>query len=387
MIRIAKWLAIAAAVLVVAAPSAAAKRETDADVEKRLGQEAAAEADCRLKYVTDEKYTKRLERIGQELAAVAKVTKVTATYGSSDLADYTYTFKVVDDKTVNAFSLPAGYVYVNKGLMDRVESDDELAGVVAHEVAHIAHHHMLRLLQKQSQYDRLVFLIMAAAVAGKAQSTDVQNIFYGARLFEIAKLNAYSQEAENDADATAIQYMLKTKYNPVGILTFMEKLARDQSYDPKVADQGILMTHPLSRDRAANIITLLKKYGVPINRRAVSVGIEASVRDTVIKSKKVSQVVVGDRVIFEPADTTAAASAERAKAMADALNRQFEQNPEPRDVRLSGDGTAVYVKQELVVDVRQEDADMAGASRESLATRAKEAIQAALLSEQMKLLY
>lgn len=387
MVRSVAWLAVAAAVLALTPPPAQGARSKDVDLERKLGQEAAAEADKNLKYLTDEKYTKRVERIGQEIATVAKVTKVAATYGSSDLADFSYTFKVADDRLVNAFSLPAGYVYVNKGLIDRVESDDELAGVLAHEIAHVAHHHMLKLLQKQSQYDRIVFLIIAAAIAGKTQGADMQNIFYGARLFEIGKLNSYSREAESDADATAIRYLLKTRYNPVGVLTFMEKLARDQSYDPKAEEQGITMTHPLSRDRAANIIAQLKEFGVPVNRRAVAAGIAATVSDATVNGKKVSQVTMGNRVILQPADAGGAASADRAKELADLLNRLLDQNLEPRDVRLSADGTAVYVKQELVVDVRQDDADLAGMTREALATKAKESIQTALLSERMKLIY
>lgn len=385
MARVSKWLTVALAILVVAAPATMATKESDTDVEKKLGQEAAAEAEKTLKFVTDEECVKRVETIGKELAAIAKTTKVPAAYGSDELADFAYTFRVVDDKEVNAFALPAGYVYVNKGLLDRVESDDELAGVLAHEIAHVAHHHMLKLLRKQSQIDKSIFLLIAAAAIGKVPGSDMQNIFYGAKLFEIAKLNSYSQEAESDADTAAIRYMLKTKYNPVGILTFMEKLARDQAYDP--VDPGVFRTHPLSRERADNIIAQLESHEIPIDRRAVSSGVEATARDLTIGKEKVSEVVVGDRVVIQLANTLDATSAERARAIAEQLNSLFRLNPKIREVRLSHDGTAVYIKEQLVVDVRPADAKLTGISRESLAMKAKESIQAAVLSEEMQLMY
>ena len=382
--RVSRWLTFVVAAIIVAACAANAARETQTDTEKKLGKEGAAEAEKSLKFVKDEGYVKRVEKIGQELAATARTTKVPAAYGNADLADFTYTFRVVDDKEINAFSLPAGYVYVNKGLIDDVDSDDELAGVLAHEIAHVAHHHMMKLLHKQAQLDGTVFLLIAAAVIGKVQGSDMQNIFYGAKLVEIAKLNAYSQEAEDDADNTAIEYVLKTKHNPVGVLTFMEKLAQKEAFDP---DPGILRTHPPAAKRAESIRAALEKQGVPINRWGVTSGMEASARDTAIGNKKVWEVVIGDRVIFQAADTSGATSAERAGAAAERINHQLEQNPQQWEVRVGNDGSAVYVRQQLVVDVLQADADLVGASREAVAIRAKESIQAALTSSQLRFVY
>jgi len=366
-------------------PVIAAKKEVDIDAEKKLGQQAVAEVDPTLKFITDEKYVNRVKKIGEKLAAVAKKDKITATYGSAELADFDYVFKVVDDKDVNAMSLPGGYVYVNKGLLDKIESDDELAGVIAHEIAHIAHHHMVFLLKKEGQYNKILFAILAAAMIGKASGPDMQNVLYGARLFEIAKLNAYSQEAEDDADRTAIEYMIKANYNPVGLLTFMEKLARDQAYE--AVDPGIFRTHPVTKNRANNIIAELKKRGITINRRAVSSGAIAIIRDTEVKGQKIAEVVVDNRVILRPANLPGSSSVERAKTITDTLNRQLDKNPEFRDVKLSHDGTGVYIKDVLIVNINDEDAELAGLTKEALALKVKEAIQAVFLSESLKLLY
>lgn len=366
---------------------AANQKGKDIDAEKNLGKQGAEQVAKTMKFVTDPKIVKRVETIGQNLASIAKTVKVPAGYGNSDLADFTYSFKVVEDKTTNAFSLPAGYIYVNKGLIDRVESDDELAAVIAHEISHVAHHHMLKLLQKQSQIDSTVLLVIAAAALGKAGASDVGNIFYGAKLVEMAKMSTYGRTAENDADTTAIEYLVRAKYNPVGMLTVLEGLARDETYNPTANNNTVYSDHPASRDRAENIVNQLKKRGIPIDRYAVEGGTQASVKEMPVKDKKAYAVIVSDKVVFRPADMGAETSEKRANGIADTLNKLFRQSPAQWEVRLSPDGTAVYLRETLVVDVAQADADLLGQSRETLAAQAKQSIQAALLSEQMRLMY
>lgn len=381
-----KWLAVLFiyAAMVVSFPAVAAK-ENDLEAEKKMGQEAAAEVDKTLKFVADEKYTKRVEEIGKKITGIAKTTKVPASYGSADLADFTYTFKVVDDKEVNAAALPAGYIYINKGLLDRIESDDELAGVIAHEAAHVAHHHMVSLLKKQGQYNAYMFAILAAAMLCKTDGQDMQNVFYGAKLFEIAKLNAYSQEAEEDADRTAIEYMVKAGYNPVGMLTFIEKLAREEAYNP--IDPGVFRTHPLTRNRASYITSELKRRNIPINRRQVTSEAKALVKEVTIDEKKISQVVIGSKVIFKPADIPDSSSADRARAITEALNIALDLEPGIRDVKLGHDGITVYIKDKLIVEVRQDDAVIESTTKEALAVTVKEAIQSVLIAESLKLMY
>ena len=119
------------------------------DGEVKLGRMNAEENDRQVKLITDSKILERVNRIGSELARIANNYPIPASWGSSQLKPFRYTFKVVDDKDVNAYSLPGGFIYVHKGLIDAVRSDDELAGVLAHEIAHAAHHHVLKLLREQ----------------------------------------------------------------------------------------------------------------------------------------------------------------------------------------------------------------------------------------------
>src|SRR5687767_7947666 len=104
-----------------------------------------------LKLLKDPELQKRIDTIGNRIAAIVNDTKLPVTYGSSVLVPYDYKFYIVDDNDVNAFSLPGGFIYLNKGLLKYMQSDEELAGVLGHEIIHAAHHHVARLQREQSR--------------------------------------------------------------------------------------------------------------------------------------------------------------------------------------------------------------------------------------------
>src|SRR5258706_8226318 len=170
--RLAKFVGVvgasAALLAWLAVPAVFAQKgkPPEEDPEVKLGRENAKANDEApgMKLITDAKLLDRVNKIGQELAAVANVEKVTALWGSSDVKKFAYTFKIVDDKDVNAYSLPGGFIYVNKGTLDYVHSDDELAGVLAHEIAHASHHHMMKLIREQNKMQPLTLLALLAAV-------------------------------------------------------------------------------------------------------------------------------------------------------------------------------------------------------------------------------
>ena len=124
------------------------------DAEVRLGRDNADEHDKQSKLITDPAQLDRVRRIGNEIAAIANKEVIPAYWGHAQMKQFQYVFKIVDDKDVNAYCMPGGFVYVCKGLLDKVRSDDELAGVLAHEISHAAHHHILKLLKEQSKIQK-----------------------------------------------------------------------------------------------------------------------------------------------------------------------------------------------------------------------------------------
>lgn len=360
------------------APRAQAAKDTD---EVKIGQEASAELEKEYKLVTDEAYVGRVTRIGQELADIANSQEFPATYGSSKVKKFTYTFKVLDDKDVNALSMPGGFVYVNKGLVDYVQSDDELAGVLAHEIAHIAHHHMLSLIKEQAKGMNQLALVLVALIAARSSPENTGNVLMGARFVQLARLNGYSRQAEEDADLTGLSLLLKSHYNPVGMLTFMERLARDEIQRPAI-NWGVYQTHPYPAERAHEVEAKLKALGIPINRRAVTQGPVAAVKQNE-KNKDLFEVWMGSQMMFAPAKTDQT-SEQRAQAIAEHINALLNDGLRTRDVRQTSSPATVMARGELILDVKPEDASLAGEPADQVARKAYDVLYGVLLDQQMQ---
>ncbi|MCC6484431.1 MAG: M48 family metalloprotease [Armatimonadetes bacterium] len=378
----ARAVLVASALLVTClfafAPVAQAKEGTD---EVKIGKEASAELEKQYKLVTDEAYVGRVTRIGQELADIANAQELPATYGSSAVKKFTYTFKVLDDKDVNALSMPGGFVYVNKGLIDYVQSDDELAGVLAHEISHIAHHHMLSLIKEQAKGMNQLAMVLVAMIAARASPENTGNVLMGARFVQLARLNGYSRQAEEDADLTGLALLTRSKYNPVGMLTFMERLARDEILRPSI-NWGVYQTHPFAADRAHELEARLIGLGIPINRRAVTKGPVASVKQNE-KDKDLFEVWLDGQMMFAPAKTDQS-SEDRAKSIAEHINALLNEDLRTRDVRQSANPATVTARGELLIDVKPEDTTLAGQPADQVAKKAYDVLYGVLLNQQME---
>lgn len=364
-----------------------AQSKAEEDPEVRMGREAAQEIERTLRLVTDPALVERVNRIGQEIAAVANSLEIPITWGINKRSQFTYTFKVVDDKDVNAFSLPGGFIYVNKGLLDYVQSDHELAAVLAHEIAHASHHHLLRLGQENEKINRRVTLpALLVLVLSGAPPRDLSNVMMGVQLYQIAKLNGYTQEAEMDADHAAIYYLTRTKYNPVGMLTFMERLARDEARRPE-RQLGIFRTHPPSRERAQAMLNLFKQLDIPVNRRAVARILPVELREKSGQSGSLTEVYLDSVPVFTPADSNGRSSAERARQIGERLDSLLNDGIQMFDIRLSSDKRTVVARNNPILTVEPEDAALHGKSMQELAEQASNAIKRALWNELIQRAY
>ena len=171
------------------------------DQEVAVGRQNVEEIAKNYKFSEDPVLIERVNRIGNEFAKVANENKFPATYGSDVLTPFNYEFRVIDADDVNAFSVMGGYIYVYKGMINYCESDDELAGVMAHEVIHAAHHHLVHLVDEQTKFNtQALVAIMVGILASKGRAETVAGVATMSNLYQIAMINGYSQEAERDAD-------------------------------------------------------------------------------------------------------------------------------------------------------------------------------------------
>jgi predicted Zn-dependent protease len=193
-----------------------------------MGQSIARAVEKKYKFVDDPLIQKRVEDIGKRLASVC------------DRKEIDYTFKALDEEEVNAVSLPGGFVFVFKGLIDNIAEDDELAGVLAHEIGHIVARHSIKKLQALQGYS--VIRILIAQVPSGGQLGNAADVAF------LELLLGYSREDELLADQLATRYIKLAGYDPYGMIRFLKKLQEINRRKPS-RPRSYFKTHPYIPDR------------------------------------------------------------------------------------------------------------------------------------------
>ena len=209
--------------------------------EIQIGRTLAAQVEQQAKMVEDPIITEYVNRIGQNIVL------------HSD-AKVPFTIKVIDSDEVNAFALPGGFFFVNKGLILAADNEAELAGVMAHEIAHVAARHAMENQGKGTliNYGALAGIIFGGPI--------VSQVLYngGGILAGLAGLK-FTRGAENEADSLGVQYLYASGYDPISMSTMFEKLA---SKNKKKAGsiQKLFSTHPQSIDRRDASLALVARF-------------------------------------------------------------------------------------------------------------------------------
>jgi len=335
--------------------------------DEALGKKFAEEVDKKEKQTDDPKMEARIERIGNELAAIANAHHLIATWGDKRFTPFHYHFKVIKGDDVNAFSLPGGYIYVYEGFVKYAESDDEIAGVLGHEISHAAFRHVAILIKNSQKLNLISLPLMIASI-----------FLGGAPLGVVTQLttqaigSGWSVDAEKAADYGGFQILRHSKYNPVGLLTTMERFTRDERMGPSI-EWGIFRDHPPSYARAEAVTGYLKAANIPIRRSLVS----TSYRAEVVPSSDGLAVIKfnGQRLHGFAGDD----AIQRADASVEKLDDFFDQVPEVFEARLGEDGN-IYGKNRLLITITSADADAAKMSRAALAQQSLSAVRGALFT-------
>jgi predicted Zn-dependent protease len=199
--------------------------------EVNLGKQMNQELHQKMKFVADPGMLQRLRFIGTRVA------------NYSDRQDLYYNFSIVQDKELNAFATPGGYVYINSGLMNAA-TDDELAGVIAHEVGHIAAKHSIKQMQGM-----LGMQMLLGIVGGMSSKTSLNQTL--TIVSDLVNLG-YSRQDELFADTLAIRYMKRSGFNPYGFISFFKKLEQNAQRTGRSAPPVFLSSHPPIAQRIAH---------------------------------------------------------------------------------------------------------------------------------------
>lgn len=209
--------------------------------EMAIGRQLAMEVEQQAKMVDDPMITEYVNRVGQNIVL------------HSD-AKVPFTIKVIDSDEVNAFALPGGFFFVNKGLILAADNEAELAGVMAHEIAHVCARHAMENQGKGTfiNYAALAGMIFGGPIVG----TVLQN--GGGILTGLASLK-FSRASEVEADNLGAQYLYAAGYDPLAMSTMFEKLASQNKKKPGTIAR-MFSTHPQATNRRETSLQLVARY-------------------------------------------------------------------------------------------------------------------------------
>jgi beta-barrel assembly-enhancing protease len=208
--------------------------------EVRLGQQLANQLDREAKLIDDPVIAEYINRVGQNIVL------------HSD-AKVPFTIKVVDSDDVNAFALPGGFFYVNKGLILAADNESEIAGVMAHEIAHVAARHGVEQASKAQLLNwASIGLIFVGGPLGA--------IAYNAASFGVPlAFLKFGRGAENEADKLGAQYAWAAGYDSNSLTSFFEKLEKKEKDKPGTLSK-LFRSHPPTPDRIANVRGLVARF-------------------------------------------------------------------------------------------------------------------------------
>ncbi|MGH2570228.1 MAG: M48 family metallopeptidase, partial [bacterium] len=197
-------LAVVAVLLATGCATISRLNIVSEEEELAMGQQFAAELEKELVFIRDPKVVAYVDSLGQALARVSKRSHIP------------YTFQVVDTDDVNAFAIPGGWLYVNRGLIEAADTEAELAGVLGHEIGHVVGKHSARQLSQQYGIS-----ILAGIALGQNPHMVAE---LAANVAATGALMKNSRDMEAEADAYGVQELWDVGLNPAGLATFFDKL-------------------------------------------------------------------------------------------------------------------------------------------------------------------
>ncbi len=214
--------------------------------EQMLGRELAQQVEASSRLITDPKVTEYVNRVGQNIVR------------NSD-ARVPFTIKVIDDDEVNAFALPGGYFYVDSGLILAADNEAQLAGVMAHEIAHVAARHATKNATREELFNLAsIPMIFVGGPLGYA----VRQIAGLALPMSYLK---FSRDAEREADLLGLEYEYAAGYDPEEFVQFFEKLQLEHKHKHSFIAKAF-STHPMTEDRIIRAEDEIAKYLPPRNQ-------------------------------------------------------------------------------------------------------------------------
>ena len=199
--------------------------------EVQMGQEYAQQINAQLPIIQDPELNRYINVLGDSIARLTR------------RRDLDWHFFIVDAQEVNAFAVPGGFVYVNRGLVERADQMDELAGVLGHEIGHVLRRHTIKQMEKAQGANIGVTLACILTSICNSQIAGAAINVAGGAVFA-----RFSRQDEAEADAEGFDNVVRAGISPVGMVTMFQKLLAERRTRPGAVESWFL-THPLEEDR------------------------------------------------------------------------------------------------------------------------------------------
>jgi predicted Zn-dependent protease len=219
------------------------------DQEVQLGRQNAEQINSQLPLIRDAAVNQYVQQLG---SAIAQRTS---------RADLDWQFFVVDSKEVNAFALPGGFIYVNRGLIERAQRLDELAGAIGHEIGHVVRRHSVQQMEKANGANVAVGLTCTLTRLCESNVARAAIQVGGAALFA-----RYSRRDEAEADSEAVVNVVKAGISPEGIPRLFERLMEERRTAP-LRIEAFFASHPLEEDRIRETQRMIAQLDPAMLRR------------------------------------------------------------------------------------------------------------------------
>jgi predicted Zn-dependent protease len=211
-------------------------------LERKIGEEAMREIRSRdRRFLDDPELTEYVNEIGRRIVAASPEMR------------HDFEFFMVRENSINAFAMPGGFVGVHTGLLLAAQTESELAGVLAHEVAHVTQHHIARLVGQQEQMSIPVLAAIVLGLLAAHRSPDVaQAVIVGASATNIQSQLNYTRDFEREADRIGFQFLQQAGFDVGGMPAFFERMQKATRLHENNAP-AYLRTHPLTSERIADM--------------------------------------------------------------------------------------------------------------------------------------
>jgi beta-barrel assembly-enhancing protease len=211
------------------------------DQELALGAQAAGEIEAEVPLLDDPLVTSYIAGLGQDIAS------------HTSRADLDWQFRVVDSPQINAFALPGGFIYVNRGLIEAARTESELAGVIGHEIGHVVQRHSIEQMQKYAGAGFGVAVL--CAVTSVCESEAGQLAVQAGGTFVLAR---YSRKDEFEADSEAVINVFRAGYDPEGVPRFFERILELREQRPGILENWFA-SHPVEETRIRATRALIER--------------------------------------------------------------------------------------------------------------------------------